>query len=271
VKPLDSARETIAVVAGGDGKARGVQSVLGVGARLVVVGSCVKACKESFELRRTFERQVPALSLKQEADGAGARTSEDLADKRANGAVEHHGGGSAGGGDLEARGHERFGRRGIDSLCGEITEADACAGRVRDSELDAEPPATCKALNCIPCHLFDREHGPNAQPPGFISCCAQTDELLWRRDVSDGGICCFLRFVEEAERIVVNLCPITNVCDAPTGHTRLVAYAHARVKGFGARKDLPHAEGLSARGDRVENLLGTILAEEELQQVISLA
>jgi hypothetical protein len=42
VKPLDGARETIVVVGGGDGKAPGVQLVLGVGARLVVVGSCVK-------------------------------------------------------------------------------------------------------------------------------------------------------------------------------------------------------------------------------------
>jgi hypothetical protein len=50
-----------------------VQLVLGVGARLVVVGSCVKFLQESLKLRRTFERQLPALALKQEADGAAAQ------------------------------------------------------------------------------------------------------------------------------------------------------------------------------------------------------
>jgi hypothetical protein len=72
-KRRDGARETIASVAGGDGKARGVQLVLGVGARLVVVVTCVKVGKESLELSRTFERQLPALALKQEADGAAAQ------------------------------------------------------------------------------------------------------------------------------------------------------------------------------------------------------
>ena len=44
-----------------------------------------------------------AHALKQEADGAGAGMSEDLAGKRLDSARELHGGGSAGGGDLEAR------------------------------------------------------------------------------------------------------------------------------------------------------------------------
>jgi hypothetical protein len=63
-------------VSGDSGEARGVQLVLGVGARLVVVGSCVKFLQGSLELRRTFELQRPALALKQEADGADAGMSE---------------------------------------------------------------------------------------------------------------------------------------------------------------------------------------------------
>jgi hypothetical protein len=33
---------------------------LGVGARLVVVVTCVKVCKESLKPRRTFERHTPS-------------------------------------------------------------------------------------------------------------------------------------------------------------------------------------------------------------------
>jgi hypothetical protein len=49
-KPLDSARETIASVAGGGDEPRGVQLVLGVGALLVI--SCVKKVRQEIrELR----------------------------------------------------------------------------------------------------------------------------------------------------------------------------------------------------------------------------
>jgi hypothetical protein len=87
---------------GGDGEARGVQLVLGVGARLVVVGSCAKLPQESLKPRRTFERQRPARALKQEADGAGAGMAEELAVKPLDSARETIV--SVAGGDGEARG-----------------------------------------------------------------------------------------------------------------------------------------------------------------------
>jgi hypothetical protein len=77
---------------------------------------------------------------------------EELAVKRANGARELLGF-VAGSGDGEARGQERHGRHSIGFLRNKVIEVDVCGGR--DAELDAEPAATCKALNCIPCHLFD--------------------------------------------------------------------------------------------------------------------
>jgi hypothetical protein len=79
-----------------------VQLVLGVGARLVVVGSCVKFLQESLKPRRTVELQLPALALKQDADGTDAGMSEELALKRANGARETIV--VVGGGGGEARG-----------------------------------------------------------------------------------------------------------------------------------------------------------------------
>jgi hypothetical protein len=101
-KRANGARELLVSVAGDGGEGPGVQLVLGVGARLVVVGSCAKLLQESLKLPRAIELQLPALALKQEADGADAGMSEELAVKRLDRARETIV--VVGGGDGEALG-----------------------------------------------------------------------------------------------------------------------------------------------------------------------